>query len=124
MVFSFMGSPSRGRILQAYHDGNCLIIRKSQLLDFSTYNEDLFNLFLLHLASVPVGNTEEFPPRSETGQAVADGAEIPKKRATRGGIPSFRAPGGETSSSHEQSLDVSLPLREPREMQNVSKEEN
>lgn len=124
MVFSFMGSPSRGRILQAYHDGYRLIIRKSQLLDFSTYDADIFNLFLRHLASVPVGNTEEFPPRPETKQAVADGAEIPKKCATRPGIPSFKEPGEESSSSHGQSLDASLPIREPPEMQNVSKEEN
>lgn len=116
MVLSFMGRPSRGQILQAYHDGHRLIIRKSQLLDFSTYDTDLFNLFLRHLASVPVGNTEEFPPRSETEQAVADGDAIPKKRATRPGIPSFQAPDEEASPSHGE-------CQAPG-MQNASKEEN
>lgn len=55
MVFSFMGG-YRGRILQAHNDTEGLVIRKSQLFDFSTWEKAKGNLdiFLQFMCSDPV----------------------------------------------------------------------
>lgn len=60
MLFSFT-APRSGRIIQAYHDGRSLVIRKSRLFDFSTLTTAPFQLFMRYLACTPVGYTEKFP---------------------------------------------------------------
>lgn len=66
MVFSFM-APLRGRVIQAYHDGHELVLQKSKFFGFSSVETVPFELFMRHLASMPVGNTENFPAVLRTG---------------------------------------------------------
>lgn len=69
MVFSFTGQ-RKGRILQAYESKEGLVIRKSKLFDFSTWEEaeKSINLFVQFMASDPVGDTKALDhPRQRTG---------------------------------------------------------
>ncbi|RLL96014.1 hypothetical protein CFD26_105610 [Aspergillus turcosus] len=62
LLFSIM-SDFKARIIQAYFDGDQLVIRKSKLYDFST-RETLSSsttLFMQWMASQPVGDTSGFP---------------------------------------------------------------
>lgn len=97
MVFSFM-APLRGRIIQAYHDGHELVLRKSKLFDFSSVETAPFELFMRHLACKPVGDTEQFPATSEEiaeGDFVVSSTDIPSAEESRSG----------------QDLSLSLPFR-------------
>lgn len=71
MALSFM-DPTRGRILQAYHDGDELVLQKSKLFDFSSVKTAPFELFMRHLSCKPVGNTEQFPATSVTEVVEGD----------------------------------------------------
>lgn len=67
MVFSFMGR--QARIIQAYHDGQELVIRKSQLFTFQDSTTNPMNLLARYVANRPVGETQQFPPRI-LGQSI------------------------------------------------------
>ncbi|KAE8148031.1 hypothetical protein BDV25DRAFT_23317 [Aspergillus avenaceus] len=56
MVLSFMG-PRHGRILVAHHNGDSLVIGKSELFDFQHKNIDAFKTFAQWWCSSGVGNT-------------------------------------------------------------------
>ena len=116
MVFSFMNH-CRGRIIQGYYDGHEVVLRKSKLFDFSDAKTAPFELFVRHLASTPVGDTEKLPPPLPT-QDVADGdiipMDLPKSRAQRPGIPSFEPPSPqEPRTEQHSSLPISLKGKEP-----------
>lgn len=96
MVLSFM-DPTRGRILQAYHDGDELVLQKSKLFDFSSVKTAPFELFMRHLSCKPVGNTEQFPATSVTevveGDFVVLSSDVPSTDEFRSGQgPSFSLP--------------------------------
>lgn len=59
MVFSFMGG-KKGRILKAHFNHQELVIRKTQLYDFSTSEKAKLpiELFLQYMASDMVGDTK------------------------------------------------------------------
>ncbi|KAG2019043.1 hypothetical protein GB937_005332 [Aspergillus fischeri] len=87
LMFSVM-SDFKARIIQAYFNGDKLVIRKSRLYDFST-PETLSSstiLFIQWMASKPVGNTsgfalEDFEPFEEeddTESSIKKEAEIEK----------------------------------------------
>lgn len=59
MVFSFMGE-MKGRILQAYDNQGELVVRKSKLFDFWSWEsaEKNFDLFVQFMGSTPVGDTK------------------------------------------------------------------
>ncbi|KAF7114669.1 hypothetical protein CNMCM5793_009620 [Aspergillus hiratsukae] len=84
LLFSIM-SDYKGRIIQAYFNGDELVIRKSKLYDFST-RETLSSsttLFMQWMASTPVGDTsgfalEDFVPFEEgdnTESSIKEGGE-------------------------------------------------
>lgn len=58
MLFSFMGK-LKGRILQAHISEEGIVIRKSELFDFSTWEkaEPNLNIFLQFLGNTPKGGT-------------------------------------------------------------------
>ncbi|KAL1968426.1 hypothetical protein VTN77DRAFT_1955 [Rasamsonia byssochlamydoides] len=60
MVFSFMGG-KQGRILQAYFNSQGLVIRKTQLYDFSTSEKAKLSteLFLQYMTSDMIGDTQQ-----------------------------------------------------------------
>ena len=116
MVFSFMNH-CRGRIIQGYYDGHEVVLRKSKLFDFSNAETAPFDLFVRHLASAPVGDTEKLPERLPA-QDAADGdiipMDLPKVRAQRLAIPSFEPPGPqEPRPDRHSSLPISLKGKEP-----------
>ncbi|XHF98657.1 hypothetical protein AWENTII_002202 [Aspergillus wentii] len=59
MIISFMGQ--HGRIIQAYHDGNNLALRKSKLFEFFNAETSPIDLFSRFTISKRVGNTGELP---------------------------------------------------------------
>ncbi|KAF3406501.1 hypothetical protein DPV78_001688 [Talaromyces pinophilus] len=59
MLFSFMGE--YGRVIQAYYDGQDLVIRKSRLLSFRNSPATTLGLFVRHVANTPVGDTQRLP---------------------------------------------------------------
>lgn len=108
--------PFRGRNIQAYHDGHELVLHKSKLFDFSTAETAPFELFMRHLACVPVGNTKKFPEPLQT-EDIAGGDIIPmdpgKFRAQQPGIPSFEPPSPkEPRPDQHLSLPISLKGKE------------
>lgn len=116
MVFSFMNH-CRGRIIQGYYDGHEVVLRKSKLFDFSNAKTAPFELFVRHLASAPVGDTEKLPPPLPT-QDVADDDIIPmdppKVGAQWPGIMSFESPSSqEPRPDQHSSLPISLKGKEP-----------
>lgn len=56
--------PQHGRILQAYFDGEELVIYKSVLYDFTRRKNAPVNLFIQHLANTAVGEIKSFPTAS------------------------------------------------------------
>lgn len=68
MIFSF--GPRHGRIIQAFHDGVGLIIRKSKLIDLLDTSSRPFDIFARFAASKPVGTTHHLPTiyRSQTSK--------------------------------------------------------
>lgn len=66
MLLSFMNR--EGRIIQAYHDGQNLILHKSKLHEFSQRTKALFDLFVQYLASTPRGDTRWFLQRPTAAQ--------------------------------------------------------
>ena len=59
-----------GRILQAYYDGNAVIIRKTKLYHFLPENaRDLLSLFVQQMANTPIGPTKGMP-RINTKEAA------------------------------------------------------
>lgn len=62
LMFSVM-SDSKARIIQAYFNGDKLVIRKSRLYDFSTPEtlSSSTTLFMQWMASKTGGNTSGFP---------------------------------------------------------------
>jgi hypothetical protein len=55
MVFSFMGYYAR--IIQAYHNGDELIIHKSRVFEFRDHKTAPTDLFVRYMSSTPVGTT-------------------------------------------------------------------
>lgn len=55
MVFSFMGY--HARIIQAYHNGDDLIIHKSRVFEFRDIETAPTDLFIRYMSSRPVGRT-------------------------------------------------------------------
>lgn len=60
MLFSFMG-PQHGRIIQVYHDGQDLVVRKSPLVALKEPSLRPFDVFVRSAASKPVGDTRSLP---------------------------------------------------------------
>lgn len=60
-VFSF--GAKHGRILQAFYDGEGLMVRKSKLIDLTDPSTRPFDVFARFAASKPVGDTHAFPYR-------------------------------------------------------------
>lgn len=62
MVFSCMGG-WKARILQAHSYQGGIVIRKTALYDFSTWENAVrsFDLFLRFMGSAPIGDTRHFP---------------------------------------------------------------
>lgn len=58
-LFSF--GPRHGRIIQAFHDGMGLMIRKSKLINLLDTFTRPFDIFARFAASKPVGNTRSVP---------------------------------------------------------------
>lgn len=65
MLFSFMGE--YGRVIQAYYDGQDLVIRKSRLFSFRNSPATTLGLFVRHVANTPVGDTTT--PEADTKAA-------------------------------------------------------
>lgn len=85
--------PCRGRIIQAYHDGHELVLCKSKLFDFSDAETAPFELFLQHMACVPVGNTENFPEPLQAEDGSDEDIPIANMRKPpRPAIPTFEPP--------------------------------
>lgn len=59
MIFSF--GKEQGRIVQAFWNGESLIVRKSKLLDLLDPSVSAFEIFARFAASKPVGNTDDLP---------------------------------------------------------------
>lgn len=59
MIFSF--GKEQGRIVQAFWNGESLIVRKSKLLDLFDPSVRAFEIFARFAASKPVGNTDDLP---------------------------------------------------------------
>jgi hypothetical protein len=57
MIISFMG-PQHGRIIQAHHDGEKLVIRYSPLYSFVYRDKAPFEFFLRCCLNEPIGVTE------------------------------------------------------------------
>ena len=89
IVISFMNH-YHGRIIQGYYDGHEVVLRKSKLFDFSNAETAPFELFVRHLASAPVGDTEKLPPPLPT-QDVADGDIIPMEPPPKSARASTRS---------------------------------
>lgn len=76
MLFSFLGE--YGRVIQAYHDGQNLVIQKSRLISFRAFTATSMDLFVRHVANTPVGDTQRLPkqvPRQANGCAVHSNVE-------------------------------------------------
>jgi hypothetical protein len=58
MLFSFMGH--HAKIIEAYHDGEKLIVRQSRLFEFDNYETAPIDLFVRYMASKAVGNTRVY----------------------------------------------------------------
>lgn len=50
MIFSFI-APKHGRLILAHFDGNTLLIRISETLDFSSKNEEAWETFIRYVAA-------------------------------------------------------------------------
>lgn len=71
MLFSFMGY--HAKIIEAYHNGDKLIIRQSPLLKFDDYDKAPIDVFVRYMASEAVGDTKEFPQKkAEETQQIQD----------------------------------------------------
>ena len=57
-----------GRIIQAYHDGQDLVFRRSKLHNFSQRETAPFDLFVQYLASTPQGETTKFTQQASEPQ--------------------------------------------------------
>lgn len=64
MLFSFMGE--YGRVIQAYYDGQDLVIRKSRLFSFRNSTITTLDLFVRYVANTPVGDTQRLPKQIPT----------------------------------------------------------
>lgn len=71
-MFSFMG-PDQARVLQAYFDGQKLILHKTKLYSFTDKSKAPIDLFLCLLMNVPVGDTKVLPasPMDKDGTRVS-----------------------------------------------------
>lgn len=78
MVFSFMGT--KGRVLQAHDNMGELVIRKSKLFDFASWEKAKENLevFVRLMGNTPVGDTRWVERRQQ--QAGVATATIQPKR--------------------------------------------
>lgn len=110
MLFSFM-APRSGRIIQAYNKGHSLVIRKSRLFNFSTFETAPFQLFLRYLACKPVGYTGKLSTALETVKRAKKIPTQTKKTSRRGEIPSFEPLTRGESGSIRQRFDRSIPFR-------------
>lgn len=66
----------RGRILQAYYDGDNVVIRKSQLYCFEPLEDarKFFDIFAQHMASIPRGITRDVVLAREPVEALDQSA--------------------------------------------------
>lgn len=64
MLLSFMGE--YGRVIQAYYDGQCFVIRKSRLFSFGNSTITALDLFVRYVANTPIGNTKRLPKQIST----------------------------------------------------------
>jgi hypothetical protein len=56
---------TKGRILQAYYDGDKLYIQYSKLYEFKHYDKDNIDLFLRWMMTEPIGDTAITAPEQD-----------------------------------------------------------